>query len=103
MEVRPVTGHRHQLRIHMADVLNTPILGDIKYCRYGHSQPSLLRILGMDKQHVAEIKLHLHSKELVLPVCDKNGYHHNVRISAPLPHHFVDTLIKCRLSKNQNV
>lgn len=99
MEVRPVTGHRHQIRIHMADVLNTPILGDSKYCRYRHMQPSILRLLRMDKQQVAELKLHLHSKEIVLPVCDKNRYHHNVRISAPLPDHFVDTLANCKLSK----
>jgi len=31
LELRPSTGRKHQLRVHCADVLNAPILGDNKY------------------------------------------------------------------------
>jgi 23S rRNA-/tRNA-specific pseudouridylate synthase len=31
LELKPKTGRKHQLRVHCADVLRAPILGDIKY------------------------------------------------------------------------
>jgi 23S rRNA pseudouridine955/2504/2580 synthase len=31
LELNPLTGRKHQLRVHCADVLKTPILGDKKY------------------------------------------------------------------------
>ena len=31
MRLWPLTGRRHQLRLHCAKVLRTPILGDAKY------------------------------------------------------------------------
>jgi 23S rRNA-/tRNA-specific pseudouridylate synthase len=31
LELKPQTGRKHQLRVHCAEVLQTPILGDRKY------------------------------------------------------------------------
>ncbi|CAM6100238.1 unnamed protein product [Calypogeia fissa] len=31
LELHPVTGRKHQLRVHCAEVLGTPVLGDMKY------------------------------------------------------------------------
>lgn len=31
LELQPVTGRKHQLRVHCAEVLGTPVLGDTKY------------------------------------------------------------------------
>ncbi|KAJ3340899.1 hypothetical protein HDU83_006845 [Entophlyctis luteolus] len=41
LELNPVNGRKHQLRLHCAEVLNTPIVGDYKY---GPGCPKQLRV-----------------------------------------------------------
>ena len=53
----PQTGRTHQLRVHAADVLHCPILGDEKY---GGGKA---RLDGMDLSQ----RLHLHARRLILP------------------------------------
>ncbi|KAL6013299.1 hypothetical protein ACLOJK_003791 [Asimina triloba] len=36
LELRPLTGRKHQLRVHCAEVLGTPIVGDYKYGWQSH-------------------------------------------------------------------
>ena len=31
LALMPLTGRTHQLRVHCAEALNTPIVGDVKY------------------------------------------------------------------------
>ncbi|CAH2053305.1 unnamed protein product [Thlaspi arvense] len=85
LELRPLTGRKHQLRVHCAEVLGTPILGDYKYGWQAHkarepfvssgnsntpTKPSLsLFGLDLDGGDVSSKQphLHLHSKQIDLP------------------------------------
>lgn len=64
LELKPKTGRKHQLRVHCAEVLNAPILGDKKY-----------------NKNVQHENLFLHAKQLEITELD-------VRIEAHLPQHF---------------
>ena len=70
--MRPLTGRTHQLRVH-AQLLGAPIAGDPKYLT-DRPLPGGL-----------EPKLHLHARELVLPM-GQGALH----ITAPLPPHMRD-------------
>lgn len=68
VELRPITGRTHQLRVHMAEIGN-PIIGDGKY--------------GGKEAHIEGMgisgKLHLHARRLIIPGV--------VDVTAPLPPH----------------
>ena len=82
LELRPLTGRKHQLRVHCAEVLGTPILGDYKYGWQAHktrepfvspentrtktSSPFGLDMEGGDVSS-KQPHLHLHSKQIDLP------------------------------------
>lgn len=72
VELIPITGRTHQLRVHMAE-MGTPILGDGKY----GGKDAFITGVNLPKQ------LHLHAREIVLP--DWHGK--MLRITAPLPPH----------------
>ena len=55
--MEPLTGRTHQLRVHCADVLETPILGDGKY----GGQEAYLDGMAVSK------KLHLHARAVRVP------------------------------------
>ncbi|XP_038705602.1 RNA pseudouridine synthase 4, mitochondrial isoform X2 [Tripterygium wilfordii] len=89
LELCPLTGRKHQLRVHCAQVLGTPIVGDYKYgwqahrkweplpwsdlrrnsseiCPFGNIYPFDLDLNSgsiSDKQR----RLHLHCKQMVFP------------------------------------
>ncbi|XP_061354496.1 RNA pseudouridine synthase 4, mitochondrial [Gastrolobium bilobum] len=88
LELSPLTGRKHQLRVHCAEVLGTPIVGDYKYGwqahrKLGHfdlsnledSSEELLKEeklpfdLNLNKGSISEKcpRLHLHCKQIVLP------------------------------------
>lgn len=64
LELNPETGRKHQLRVHCADVLRAPILGDRKYNR-----------------NVQHKNLFLHAKQLKISEL-------NLLLEAPLPEYF---------------
>lgn len=74
LEMTPVTGKMHQLRVH-AESLGTPILGDGKY--------------GGKSSFISGVstKLHLHAQTLVLPA----GIAKKRLFTAPLPPHMKET------------
>ena len=74
LEMEPLTGRTHQLRVHAAEQLGTPIVGDRKYSRH----------------HLAPGPLHLHARKLVLKDYPKKGKF--LTFQAPLPPHFVRTM-----------
>ncbi|CAI0374510.1 unnamed protein product [Linum tenue] len=87
LELRPLTSWKHQLRVHCAEALGTPIVGDYKYGWFVHKrwrqmprvdiEPTsgkpykLRRPDGIDVQKGSVMSkvplLHLHCRELVLP------------------------------------
>ncbi|MCI5049652.1 MAG: RluA family pseudouridine synthase [Rickettsiales bacterium] len=72
VELEPITGRTHQLRVHMAQMGN-PILGDGKY----GGQEAFVDGLDLPKQ------LHLHAHRLQIDHVFGSG----VDVSAPLPPH----------------
>jgi 23S rRNA pseudouridine955/2504/2580 synthase len=76
VELRPLTGRTHQLRVHMA-ALGTPILGDGKY----GGQQAMLVGDGLSR------KLHLHARAIAVP-CPSGRI---LRVTAPLPAHMAAT------------
>jgi 23S rRNA pseudouridine955/2504/2580 synthase len=71
LEMHPLTGRTHQLRIHAAAALNTPILGDGKY------GGAAAHLEGMSNL------LHLHARSIELPHPDGG----TLSVSAGLPPH----------------
>ncbi|XP_004300876.1 PREDICTED: RNA pseudouridine synthase 3, mitochondrial [Fragaria vesca subsp. vesca] len=87
IELQPLTSRKHQLRVHCAEALGTPIVGDYKYGWFVHRrwkqmphidiepatglQYKLRRPAGLDVQKGSVVSkvplLHLHCRELVLP------------------------------------
>ncbi|XP_054793124.1 RNA pseudouridine synthase 4, mitochondrial-like isoform X2 [Prosopis cineraria] len=85
LELLPFTGRKHQLRVHCAEVLGTPIVGDYKYGWQAHrrwkhfdvpdqedsseDEKALPFGLNMNKGSISEKhpRLHLHCKHVVLP------------------------------------
>jgi 23S rRNA pseudouridine955/2504/2580 synthase len=74
VEFRPITGRMHQIRIHAAHSLGTPIVGDKKY--------------GGDVDGVNANNLHLHAAELFID--NFRGKRHH--FTAPLPQHMLTRL-----------
>ena len=67
LELSPITGRMHQLRVHCAS-MGCPIIGDGKY---GGTD---VHIKGMDR------KLHLHARRIIIDELD-------IDVTAPLPKH----------------
>jgi 23S rRNA pseudouridine955/2504/2580 synthase len=76
LEMKPQTGRTHQLRVHCAEALKTPILGDGKY--------------GGEASHLEGLSgaLHLHARSLRLPH-PEGGW---LEVSAAPPPHFEATM-----------
>lgn len=73
LELWPVTGRTHQLRVHLAEI-GHPIVGDGKY---GGSEAFLSGSVEIPEQ------MHLHARRMVIP--DWHGK--TLDVSAPLPPH----------------
>jgi len=76
LELHPLTGRTHQLRVHATEALRCPILGDGKY--------------GGEAAHLEGLSgsLHLHARSLRLPH-PEGGW---LDVTAPPPAHFVETM-----------
>ena len=88
LDLEPVTGRTHQLRVH-ASATGWPIVGDNIY----GTQASLRRL--RNEQYVprfGEPSLHLHSREVTIPI-SKNK--EPVRVTAPAPEHMRERLRAC--------
>ena len=79
MELRPLTGRTHQLRVHCGSI-NAPILGDMPYGRE-HEGRNLALVDGLSDQ------LHLHARRLSLPHPDGG----TLSVEAELPPHMQET------------
>jgi 23S rRNA pseudouridine955/2504/2580 synthase len=79
LELRPLTGRTHQLRVHCAE-LGAPILGDATYGEWRENGNSAL-VEGLSD------KLHLHARRLTLP----HPAGGTLTVEAELPPHMADT------------
>lgn len=77
LALMPKTGRTHQLRVHCAEVLGTPILGDGKY----GGAAAFLPLEGIEK------RLHLHARALELPDLTDPSGRRMLRLAAELPSH----------------
>lgn len=77
LAMEPLTGRTHQLRVHAADALHTPILGDGKY---GGANAYL------ESSDVSR-KLHLHARGIRIPLPAKGA----IEAYAKLPAHMATT------------
>ena len=75
LEMNPLTGRTHQLRVHAASALGCPILGDGKY---GGAAAHLEGMSGL---------LHLHARSIALPHPEGG----TLTVSAPLPPHMTES------------
>ena len=87
LELSPLTGRTHQLRVHLTDILHTPIIGDDKY---GKSTT----LSGVSKG------LHLHARaiEIISPATQKK-----VVAIAPLPQHMKKTFDFLGFNEKENL
>ncbi|KAJ4963502.1 hypothetical protein NE237_023441 [Protea cynaroides] len=83
IELCPLTGRKHQLRVHCAEILGTPIVGDYKYGWQAHKQwkpvpwskpeKRLMEMvpfgINLEDGSISEHQphLHLHCKQMILP------------------------------------
>lgn len=74
LELSPKTGRTHQLRVHCADGLQTPILGDGKYG-------------GKEAYPLGRTPMHLHASSLTIPLPKGK----TVTFEAPLPKELQET------------
>ncbi len=88
MEVQPVTGFKHQVRVHLADGLKTPVLGDYKFAgpqlRSSRQLMRKFKLLEWVKGAV-----YLHAYQLEIPGCGPGGK--PLVITAPPPDQFRKT------------
>ena len=80
LELRPLTGRTHQLRVHCAS-LGAPILGDYAYGERRENNRNSAIVENLSEQ------LHLHARRLVLPHPDGG----TLTVEAELPPHMTAT------------
>ena len=76
VELQPLTGRTHQLRVHMA-AIGHPIVGDAKY-----GGPEAFLTGGISR------KLHLHARRIRIDAPEGG----KIDVTAELPTHFAETL-----------
>ncbi|KAL2807540.1 mitochondrial RNA pseudouridine synthase RPUSD4 isoform c, partial [Daubentonia madagascariensis] len=94
MELQPITGIKHQLRVHLSFGLDCPILGDHKYSDWNKLAPQLsvgtLKKLGLKQSKARHIPLHLHARQLILPALGSGR--EELNLVCKLPRFFVRSL-----------
>ena len=87
LALEPVTGRTHQLRVHCA-ALGFPIVGDSIY----GTQASLRSLRKEDAARVGGPALHLHSREIVVPLYKNRA---PIAVTAPVPLPLQERLYAC--------
>ncbi|NXK54444.1 RUSD4 synthase, partial [Chauna torquata] len=100
LELQPITGVKHQLRVHLAYGLGCPILGDHKYSHWSKLAPQklpeiTLRKLKLEQSKARHLPLHLHAHRLSLPLGAGGGKQRDL-VCEP-PSFFHSTLRKLEL------
>ncbi|XP_012627790.2 pseudouridylate synthase RPUSD4, mitochondrial isoform X1 [Microcebus murinus] len=95
MELQPITGIKHQLRVHLSFGLDCPILGDHKYSDWNKLAPQKLSVgtlkkLGLEQSKARHIPLHLHARQLIMPALGSRK--EELNLVCKLPRFFVRSL-----------
>ena len=85
LELRPLTGRTHQLRVHCA-AMGWPILGD-----------SVYGAAPRDSSTSAPPRLHLLARQVVVPLSKNNPA---ISVEAPAPSHMLAALSTCGFGGN---
>lgn len=80
VELEPLTGRTHQLRVHMA-AIGHPIVGDGKY---GGQDAFLTGTISR--------KMHLHARRLIIGTPENKGAGGKLDVTADLPEHFAASM-----------
>lgn len=104
IELSPVTGVKHQLRVHLGFGLACPVLGDHKYSHLQKLAPQrlpgdTLTSLKIKQSKVRDLPIFLHSRSILLPEIIEGK---NIFITAKLPAFFNKTLSLLKLNKRMN-
>ncbi|KAJ7102417.1 pseudouridine synthase [Mycena belliarum] len=85
LRLKLITGHKHQLRVHLAQILKTPILGDAQ-----HSQSQPVQII-QDAFNLPNDRIFLHASQVEFDRYRPTGGHKRFRLRmfAPLPPDFI--------------
>lgn len=102
IELKPVTGVKHQLRVHLGFGLRCPVLGDHKYSHLRYIGPQrlsgdLLARLTVQQSKARHIPMHLHASAILIPeIIDGQ----NLVVRARLPYHFAQNLRRLKLNRH---
>ncbi|KAJ7305074.1 hypothetical protein JRQ81_010887 [Phrynocephalus forsythii] len=105
VELQPITGVKHQLRVHLAFGLGCPILGDHKYSHWNKLAPqklppSALKKLGLVQAKARHLPLHLHACKLILPNLH-GSEEKKISLVCKPPHFFNLAVERLKLEKPQ--
>ncbi|CAG8565744.1 3630_t:CDS:10 [Ambispora gerdemannii] len=95
----PLTGRKHQLRVHCASVLNAPILGDVKYCDTSKILPHLKKLQSQTTRNPSHSfnPMHLHLSKIAIRdwklfnALGKVAKKKDIEVHVPLPDYFQKT------------
>jgi len=90
VELEPLTGRTHQLRVHMA-AIGHPIVGDGKY---GGQDAFLTGAISR--------KMHLHARRLIISTPESKGTGGKLDVTADLPEHFAASMEALGFEESQS-
>ncbi len=77
IEIKPLTGRTHQIRVHMSQYLGNPIIGDFKY-----------GAVPLKEKNISHRKMYLHAQKVEFTSIDGK----NISIEAPLDKNFQEAI-----------
>lgn len=100
IEVKPVTGVKHQIRVHMGFGMRCPILGDHKYTYLDRIAPQklpcdMLTCLNVRPSKVRNVPMHLFAKMVMIPGAGVGGK--TIFVKAHTPDFFLKTMKRLKL------
>jgi 23S rRNA pseudouridine955/2504/2580 synthase len=90
LEVWPLTGYKHQIRVHLAEGIHTPVAGDYKYgSQQFRGNDKLRNFNSFLKPRLSRGVVYLHAFQVVLPDYNEGQ---SLRITSPPTVYFLDAL-----------
>ena len=95
---------RHQLRVHLSEAINCPVLGDHKYSHDDKYAPQrlpddMLTKLGLKQSKVRNLPMHLHASSVIIPEWIDGSQ--DLEIKAPLSAIFQLSMKRLKLNRRK--